>query len=79
MQLYIRDLVASVTRPVKELKGFYKIFLKMGESKSLRFTLSVEDLKFYDKDMISIAEPVDFKIFIGTNSQEVKEALFRLQ
>ena len=51
----------------------------MGESKSLRFTLSVEDLKFYDKDMISIAEPVDFKIFIGTNLQEVKEALFRLQ
>ncbi|MDO9038149.1 MAG: beta-glucosidase BglX, partial [Lutibacter sp.] len=57
VQLYIRDLVGSVTRPVKELKGFQKIFLKKGETKTVTFTLSIEDLKFYDYDLNFVAEP----------------------
>lgn len=78
VQLYIRDLVGSVTRPVKELKGFYKVFFKKGEAKQLTFTLTNEDLKFYDKDMKWTFEPGDFKVFVGTNSQDVKEAAFKL-
>jgi beta-glucosidase len=78
VQLYIRDLVGSVTRPVKELKGFQKIFLKAGESKKVSFTITVNDLKFYNSDLKYVAEPGDFKLFIGTNSRDVKAADFRL-
>ena len=78
VQLYIQDLEASVTRPVKELKGFQKIFLKAGESKKVQFTISVNDLKFYNSELKFVAEPGDFKLFIGTNSRDVKEAGFRL-
>jgi beta-glucosidase len=78
VQLYIRDLVGSITRPVKELKGFQKIKLKAGESKQVTFTISVNDLKFYNSDLKYIAEPGDFKIFIGGNSRDVKEAAFKL-
>jgi beta-glucosidase len=78
VQLYIRDLVASVVRPVKELKAFQKVFLKKGESREVRFTLTVEDLKFYDKDLRRIAEPGEFRVFVGTSSSEVKEASFTL-
>ena len=78
VQLYIRDLVSSVVRPVKELKGFQRVFLKPGESKALTFTLTVDDLKFYNEDLKYIYEPGDFKLFIGTNSEEVKEASFTL-
>jgi beta-glucosidase len=78
VQLYLRDLEASVTRPVKELKGFQKIFLKAGESKKVQFTISVNDLKFYNSDLKYVAEPGDFKLFIGGNSRDVKEAGFRL-
>jgi beta-glucosidase len=79
VQLYIRDMVGSITRPVKELKGFKKIELKKGESKELSFTLSVEDLKFYNSDLKFVAEPGKFKVFVGGNSQEVKEAEFELK
>lgn len=78
VQLYIRDMVGSITRPVKELKGFQKIDLKAGESKTVTFILSVNDLKFYNSDLKYVAEPGDFKIFIGTNSRDVKEAGFTL-
>jgi beta-glucosidase len=78
VQLYIRDRVASVVRPVKELKAFQKVFLKKGESREVRFTLTVEDLKFYDKDLRRIAEPGEFRVFVGTSSSEVKEASFTL-
>ncbi len=78
VQLYIRDLVGSVTRPVKELKGFQKIILKPGESKTVSFTLSVNDLKFYNGDLKFVAEPGDFKIFIGGNSRDLKETNLRL-
>jgi len=78
VELYIRDVVGSITRPVKELKGFRKIDLKAGESKNVSFTISVNDLKFYNSDLKYVAEPGDFKVFIGGNSRDVKEANFRL-
>lgn len=78
VQLYTRDMVGSITRPVKELKGFQKIELKAGESKTVEFKISVEDLKFYNSDLKFVAEPGDFKIFIGSNSRDVKEASFKL-
>lgn len=78
VQLYIRDLVGSVTRPVKELKGFQKVFLKKGESRDITFEIGMEDLKFYNHDLEFLAEPGDFKLFIGTNSSDVKEAGFSL-
>jgi beta-glucosidase len=78
VQLYIRDLVGSITRPVKELKGFQKIELNAGESKEVKFTISVNDLKFYNSDLKWVAEPGDFKVFIGTSSANVKEASFKL-
>jgi len=79
VQLYIRDLVGSITRPVKELKGFQKVNLKAGESKNITFTLTENDLKFYNSDLKFVAEPGDFKVFIGTNSRDVKEASFTLK
>jgi len=78
VQLYIQDVASSVTRPVKELKNFKKVFLKAGESQNITFTVSENDLKFYDADMKYVAEPGDFKLFIGTNSRDVKEATFTL-
>ena len=78
VQLYTRDMVGSITRPVKELKGFKKIFLKAGESKAVSFSISAQDLKFYNSDLKFVAEPGDFKVFIGGNSRDVKEAAFKL-
>ena len=68
VQLYIRDVVGSVTRPVKELKGFEKIMIKKGETKTISFKISVEDLKFYNSDLDFVAEPGKFQVFIGTDS-----------
>lgn len=79
VQLYIRDLVGSITRPVKELKGFQKIYLKAGETKNVTFSIAEQDLKFYNSDLKFVAEPGDFKVFIGTNSRDVKEASFSLK
>lgn len=77
-QLYIRDMVSEVTRPVRELKGFKKVFLKAGESKTVTFTISNDDLKFYDINMKYTSEPGDFKVFIGGTSQTANEADFKL-
>jgi beta-glucosidase len=79
VQLYIRDVVTSITRPVKEMKGFQKIFLKAGESKEVSFSLSEEDLKFYNYELDFVAEPGEFIVFIGTSSVETKEARFILE
>jgi len=68
VQMYIRDLVGTVTRPVKELKGFKKIALKKGETKRVSFSISIEDLKFYNGALNFVAEPGEFEVFIGTNS-----------
>ena len=78
VQLYIRDITGSVVRPVKELKDFRKVALKSGASEEIRFTLTVDDLRFYNDKLQYIYEPGAFKLFIGGNSQEVKEAGFML-
>lgn len=78
VQLYIRDLVGSVTRPVKELKGFQKVFLKRGETKTVTFTVSIKDLKFYNNDLNFVAEPGDFDVFVGTNSITNLKSTFTL-
>ncbi len=78
VQLYIRDLVASVTRPVKELKGFQKVFIRKGESKTLEFEIGKNELSFYDKNMKWTVEPGKFNVFIGTNSEDVQEAGFEV-
>ena len=79
VQLYIRDLVGSVTRPVKELKGFEKIFLKAGESRKVSFSITPELLKFYNYDLQFVCEPGDFDVMIGGNSRDVKKARFLLK
>ena len=76
VQLYIRDLVASVTRPVKELKGFQQVFLKKGARKELYFHLAEKDLRFYDKEMNWVTEPGQFEIFIGTNAETTRKQVF---
>jgi len=78
VQLYIRDLVGSVVRPVKELKGFKKIFLKTGEKQTVTFTITPNDLRFYNDKLEYIYEPGDFKVYIGDNSRDVKEVAFTL-
>ncbi len=72
VQLYIRDLVGTVTRPVKELKGFQKIFLKAGESKEVTFKITTNDLKFYNSDLKFDWESGEFIIMVGGNSRDVK-------
>ncbi|UII33562.1 beta-glucosidase BglX [Fulvivirga ulvae] len=79
VQLYIQDLVGSVTRPVKELKGFKKISLKPGESKLVQFTINPGDLKFYTRDMSFKAEPGDFMVTVGPNAAEGNTIKFSLK
>lgn len=79
VQLYIRDVVGSVTRPVKELKGFEKVFIKAGESKTVNFKITPQMLKFYDYDLNFVFEPGDFDVMIGGNSRDVKNARFTLK
>lgn len=73
VQLYVRDLVGSVTRPVRELKGFRKIMLQPGEAKTVEFTLSDADLSFYRKDMSFGSESGEFDIMVGGNSMDTKK------
>lgn len=69
VQLYIRDVVSSVTRPVRELKGFQKVMLKKGEKKTVQFTLTPDDLAFYNEFMTWGVEPGIFDIFVGGSSE----------
>jgi beta-glucosidase len=75
VQLYIRDVVGSITRPVKELKGFKKVFLKAGEARTVIFNITPEDLKFNNYDLQYDWEPGDFIIMAGGNSRDVKSAI----
>ena len=77
-QLYLRDVVGSISRPVRELKGFQKVLLKKGESRTLTFRLRPDDLKFYNDNLAFVAEPGDFQVFVGGNSRDVQEASFKL-
>ncbi|MDQ8005201.1 MAG: beta-glucosidase BglX [Pedobacter sp.] len=78
VQLYIRDLVGTSTRPVKELKGFQKISLKPGETKTVSFSITEDMLRFYNSQLKFVSEAGDFKAFVGTNSRDVKEVDFKL-
>jgi len=78
VQLYIRDLVGSITRPVKELKGFKKVFIPKGESRKVEFELTTDDLAFYKNDLSYSHESGDFQLFIGSNSRDVKPILFKV-
>ena len=78
-QLYVRDMVGSVTRPVRELKGFQKVDLQPGQSREVTFTLKASDLAFYTAAGKWEAEPGAFKVFVGGNSRDVKEAAFNLK
>lgn len=72
VQLYIRDLQSSVTRPVKELKDFKKVEIQPGETRNIKFEITTEDLKFYNYHLDHVWEPGDFEIMIGGNSRDVK-------
>lgn len=76
VQLYIRDVAASMTRPVKELKGFKRITLQPGEKKQVQFTLGPEHLGFYNRDLKFVVEPGEFKVMVGSNSEAVIEKSF---
>lgn len=78
VQLYLRDVVGSVSRPMKELKGFQKVFLKKGEEKLVSFDIGIDDLKFYNSDLRFEAEVGTFEVFIGTNSDVTQKIDFEL-
>ena len=78
VQLYIRDMVASITPPVKKLKGFHKISLEPGESKEVSFELKIKDLEFMNGDFEYITEPGSFRLFIGPDSENCKISGFSL-
>lgn len=79
VQLYVRDVVASVTRPLKELKGFKKIFIKKGATETVTFRLSANDLAFYHNDLQFFAEPGEFMVFVGENSDASLSGSFTLK
>lgn len=79
VQLYVRDLVGSIVRPVKELKGFQRVELKAGESKTVEFKLTTDDLAFYGKDFVKKAETGDFNLWIGSSSKDGLKAEFAIK
>ena len=78
VQLYIQDVAGSMIRPIKELKNFQKVMLKAGEEKAIHFTITEDDLKFYNAQLKYAAEPGDFNVQIGLDSQDVKQQSFEL-
>jgi beta-glucosidase len=78
VQLYIRDVVATMTRPVKELKGFQRVTLQPGEKRRVDFTLTREHLSFWNRDMRFVVEPGEFRVMVGSNSRDVMEAKFEV-
>jgi beta-glucosidase len=79
VQLYIKDDVASITRPLKELKGFQKVFLKIGESKTVTFNIDEKLLRFYNADLKHISEKGSFQVYIGTNAAVENSVSFQLK
>jgi beta-glucosidase len=79
VQLYIHDVVSTSTRPVKELRSFQKVEIKAGETKTVTFELSTEDLKYYNHELEYVCEPGDFEIMIGPNSRDVKTAVLTVK
>ena len=78
VQLYVRDMVGSIARPVSELKDFKRIFLKAGETQTVTFTITANKLKFYDNDLRYDCEPGDFQLMVGRNSADVQTLPFTL-
>lgn len=78
VQLYIRDLVGCVSRPVKELRDFKRVDIKKGETKTVTFTINADKLKFYDSSLNYICEPGEFELMIGSNSRDVETVSFML-
>jgi len=78
VQLYVQDVAGSMIRPIKELKNFQKVQLKAGEEKAIHFTLTEDDLKFYNTQLKYAAEPGKFNVQIGLDSQDVKQQSFEL-
>jgi beta-glucosidase len=76
VQLYIRDVAASMTRPVKELKGFQRVTLRPGEKRRVEFTLSPESLGFYNREMKFVVEPGEFRVMVGSSSEDLIESKF---
>ncbi|PKB42721.1 beta-glucosidase [Cellulophaga sp. RHA19] len=79
VQLYLRDVVRSITPPMRQLKGFKKVFLKKGESKTVKLILTADDLKFYNSTLDFVAEAGSFEIFVGTNSTAQLKATLTLK
>ncbi len=79
VQMYIRDLVSSVTRPIKELKGFERVALEPGETRAVTFEITPDLLAFYDVDMKYVVEPGDFEIMVGTSSRDADLARVALR
>jgi beta-glucosidase len=73
VQLYVRDVAASITRPVRELKGFQRVTLRPGEKRRLEFALTPELLGFYNRDLHFVVEPGEFKVMVGTSSSDPSE------
>jgi len=78
VQLYIRHLAASVTRPVKELRGFQRVTLQPGEKRRIEFSLGPAQLGFYNREMRFVVEPGPLKVFVGTSSEGGLEAGFEV-
>jgi beta-glucosidase len=78
VQLYIHDVAASVTRPVKELKGFQRVTLQPGEKKRVEFTLGPEQLSFYDRSMKFVVEAGEFEVMVGANSEDILKTKFKV-
>ena len=79
VQLYLKDVVRSITPPVRQLKGFKKVFLRKDETKTVVFTLNPDDLKFYNGQLEFVAEPGEFEVFVGTNSDASQKVSFTLK
>ena len=79
VQLYIRDVVGSIARPVKELKGFQRLSIKAGETATATFTIDASKLKFYNYDLKEVVEPGEFDVMVGPNSRDLKRATITVQ
>ncbi len=79
VQLYIRDLVASISRPVEELKDFSRIHLAKGETRTVTFTITADKLKFYNSNLRLVCEPGEFEVMVGPNSRDVQTVKFTLE
>ncbi len=79
VQLYIRDMAGSITRPVKELKGFKRIHLKKGESREVSFEITPDMLKFYNYNLDYVCEPGEFQIMAGSSSEDTSKAMLTVE